>query len=169
MYFILCRLQIWNSFCCITYTFWGRATFRVDNAYGSQGRQPDTRSLFIPQCCGTFKVLGMRKQHVVPKVSISFLSSVDLFPWRSSVVCDIQRLCLQVKQLLFREFVFALINESVIVFFFLLFLWGPSAYASASTSVLWLIVLTPYWTLQLYPPVPRFYAPWAEKAGIVTL
>jgi hypothetical protein len=35
-----------------------------------------------------------------------------------------------------------------IVFFFLPFLWGPSAYASGSTSALWLIVLSPYLDVQ---------------------
>jgi hypothetical protein len=41
----------------------------------------------------------------------------------------------------------------------LLFLWGPSPYASESTSALWLIVLSPYLTFQLSPPVPRCHAP----------
>jgi hypothetical protein len=36
---------------------------------------------------------------------------------------------------------------------FLLFLWGPSACASESTSALLLIVLSTYWTFQLSPPV----------------
>jgi hypothetical protein len=40
-----------------------------------------------------------------------------------------------------------------------LFLWGPSAYSSRSTSALWLIYYPPYWTFQLSPPVPRCYAP----------
>jgi hypothetical protein len=40
-------------------------------------------------------------------------------------------------------------------FLLLLFLWGPSAYASGSTSALWLIVLSPYWTFQFSPRVPR--------------
>jgi hypothetical protein len=43
--------------------------------------------------------------------------------------------------------------------FLLLYLRGPSAYAYGSTSALWLIVLSLYWTFQLSPPVPRCYAP----------
>jgi hypothetical protein len=53
--------------------------------------------------------------------------------------------------------------------FFIHFLCGLSAYASGSTSAGWLIVLSPYWTFQLSPPVPRCHAPRAEKAGIVSL
>jgi hypothetical protein len=41
----------------------------------------------------------------------------------------------------------------------LLLIWVPSAYAPGSTSALWLIVLSPYWTFKLSPPVPRCQAP----------
>jgi hypothetical protein len=53
--------------------------------------------------------------------------------------------------------------------YLLLFLRGPSAYASGSTSALWLIVLSPYYTFKLSPPVQRCHALQAEKAGVVTL
>ena len=45
------------------------------------GRQPKTKTLFIPQCYDTFSVLGRRKQHIVLNVAISFVSSVDRVPW----------------------------------------------------------------------------------------
>jgi hypothetical protein len=35
-------------------------------------------------------------------------------------------------------------QERDVLLLLLLFLWGPSAYASGSTSALWLIVLSPY-------------------------
>jgi len=41
------------------------------------------KSLFILKYYETFKALGRRKQHVVLNVSISFVSSVELFPWWS--------------------------------------------------------------------------------------
>jgi len=50
---------------------------------------------------------------MVRKVSISFVSSVDLVPWRGSVVYDSHRLRLQVTHGIFSEFVFALFNENV--------------------------------------------------------
>jgi hypothetical protein len=40
------------------------------------------------------------------------------------------------------------LNKSFCIWF-ILFLCGPSAYDSGSTSALWLIVLSPYWTSQL--------------------
>jgi hypothetical protein len=36
---------------------------------------------------------------------------------------------------------------TLITAFLLLFFWGPSAYASGRTSAVWLILLSPYWTL----------------------
>jgi hypothetical protein len=41
---------------------------------------------------------------------------------------------------------------SFFFFFFVFFfsLWGPSAYASGSTSALWLTVLSPYWTFPTF-------------------
>jgi hypothetical protein len=49
---------------------------------------------------------------------------------------------------------FVLVGDEAFAFF-LLFLWGPSANASGSTSALWLIVLSPLWTFQPSSPVPR--------------
>jgi hypothetical protein len=58
----------------------GQAYFEVGRFIGMPGRQPETKSLFILQCYDTFRVIGRRKQHTVPNVSISFVSSVDLVP-----------------------------------------------------------------------------------------
>jgi hypothetical protein len=56
-------------------------------------------------------------------------------------------------------FFFIIITIIIIIFFFFFFfLRGPSAYDSGSTSALWLIVLSPYYTVQLSPPVPRGHA-----------
>jgi hypothetical protein len=37
------------------------------------------KELFILQCCDTFRVLGRKKQHFIANVTVSFVSSVDLF------------------------------------------------------------------------------------------
>jgi hypothetical protein len=47
----------------------------------------------------------------------------------------------------------------LLLFLLLLLLWGLSAYASGSTSALWLIVLSPYLKFQHSPPVPSCHAP----------
>jgi hypothetical protein len=59
------------------------------------GRQPKTKSLFIPQCYDTFGGVGRRKQHIVPNVSVSFVSSVDLICLWSSVIRGSRRLCVK--------------------------------------------------------------------------
>jgi hypothetical protein len=43
--------------------------------------------------------------------------------------------------------------------YILLSIWGPSAYASGSTSALWLIMLSSYWTFKFSPPVFRAATP----------
>jgi len=58
------------------------------------------------------------------------------------------------------NFIYLLHTElPYILFSSCFFLWAPSAYASGSTSALWLIVLSPYWTSQLSPSVPRCHVP----------
>jgi hypothetical protein len=72
--------------------FRGTGTFRVAGPSGrqvyrrGQADNPKQKNLFISQCYDIFGILGGRKQHRVPNVSISFVSSVDLvLLWRSVV------------------------------------------------------------------------------------
>jgi len=55
-------------------------TLVVSRLKGMARQATRNKSLFIPQCCEIFRVLGRRKQHIIPHVSISFVSSVDLIP-----------------------------------------------------------------------------------------
>jgi hypothetical protein len=59
------------------------------------------------------------------------------------------------------------LNKGLLSFSF--YFWSPSAYASGSTSALWLIVPSPYWTFQLSPSVTRCHGPSSEKAEVVNL
>jgi len=77
----------------------GQAHFEFGRFIGKPGRQPEIKSLFIPQCYDTFRVIGRRKQHIVLNVSIS-VSSVDLIPLRSSVAQGSKCLCVQVSHVL---------------------------------------------------------------------
>ena len=52
----------------------------VGRFIGAAGRQPETKSLFIPQCYDTFRVLGRKKTAYCTECVISFVSSVDLSP-----------------------------------------------------------------------------------------
>jgi len=63
---------------------------------GAARQKAWNKRLFIPQCYKTFRVLGRRKQLIVPKVSVSFVSPVDLIPWGRSAVRGSKRLCLGV-------------------------------------------------------------------------
>ena len=53
-----------------------------------------------PLSADTFRVLGKKKQHIVPNVSVSFVSSADLIPLGSSVADGSKRLCVHVSHVL---------------------------------------------------------------------